>query len=83
VKLYLIHQIILENHLPALEAQSDMMEEVLLVDLDDSTIVPPPQDYKQLPDELVIPLLVSINEARKALQRRQLNKSRKQRILFL
>jgi len=56
---------LLAHHLPSLESLSDMMEEVILVDLDNSTIAPPSVDFKTIPDEVFIPLLASINEAKK------------------
>jgi hypothetical protein len=55
---------LLVHHLPELETFSDVMEEVYLVDLDNSNIVPPPVDYQLIPEELVLALATSIHEAK-------------------
>lgn len=64
---------ILASHVPELQAQSDAMEEVILVDLDASVIVPPSQDYKCVPMSLFAPLVGSIHDAKGDTKRRTLS----------
>lgn len=56
---------LLASHLPDLQAQSELMEEVLLIDVESSSPVPPSQDYKLVPEKYLLPLVATIAKARK------------------
>lgn len=56
---------LLASHLPELQAQSELMEEVLLIDVESSSPVPPSQDYRMVPEKYLLPLVATIAKARK------------------
>lgn len=60
---------LLQHHLPDLEAYSDAMEEVLLVDIDSSNILPPAVDYRLLPEDLIREFNTSLHLAARALKK--------------
>lgn len=57
---------LLAAHLPELQAQSELMEEVLLIDVESSSPVPPSQDYKLVPEKYLLPLVATIAKARRS-----------------
>ena len=56
---------LLASHLPELQAQSELMEEVLLIDVESSSPVPPSQDFKLVPEKYLLPLVATIAKARR------------------
>eukprot|EP01122_Echinamoeba_exundans_P012302 TRINITY_DN5100_c0_g3_i1.p1 TRINITY_DN5100_c0_g3~~TRINITY_DN5100_c0_g3_i1.p1 ORF type:complete len:983 (-),score=166.94 TRINITY_DN5100_c0_g3_i1:1155-4103(-) len=60
---------LLQHHLPDLENYSDSMEEVLLVDIDSSNVLPPAVDYRMLPEALIRSFNTSVHLAQRALKK--------------
>jgi hypothetical protein len=56
---------LLSSHLPDLQAQAELMDEVLLIDVESSSPVPPSTDFKLVPEKYLLPLVATIAKARK------------------
>lgn len=56
---------LLTSHLPELQAQAELMDEVLLIDVESSSPVPPSNDFKMVPEKYLLPLAATIAKARK------------------
>jgi hypothetical protein len=56
---------LLASHLGDLQAQAELMDEVLLIDVESSSPVPPTTDFKMVPEKYFLPLVATIAKARK------------------
>jgi len=56
---------LLSSHLPELQAQAELMDEVILIDVESSSPVPPTSDFKLVPEKYLLPLVAAIDKARR------------------